>query len=75
MKHIKNVKEIVPTYGINVTAPRSAPKNMLNTEICLNNIKLIFIEIIITRLKLYDKHLIYFFLSGGFEGKLVMPRL
>lgn len=55
IKHIKNMKENIPMYGINVTVPSINPKKILNIEICLSKVRLIFIDYIIQQLNAYDK--------------------
>lgn len=40
IKHKRKINEYIPMYGIIVITPAIAPKNALNIDICLNNIKL-----------------------------------
>ena len=55
IKQIKKIKDKIPKYGINVIAPRIAPKNALKIAICLSKIKFMFIRIILAQLNGYGK--------------------
>ena len=55
IKQIKKIKDKIPKYGINVIAPKIAPKNALKIAICLSKIKFMFIRIILAQLSGYGK--------------------